>query len=112
MEGVLDELLELQQQFTGAKQCEEGGTTFFFIPNLKMPLGCTPQQTDVLLCPTARDGYPSRLYFAEQVQGPINQNWNGKSYILGREWYAFSWSDIQGLRLTELVLAYMRALLV
>jgi hypothetical protein len=52
----MDEVLELQQQFTGAKQCEEGGTTFFFIPNLKMPLGCTPQQTDVLLCPTARDG--------------------------------------------------------
>jgi hypothetical protein len=108
----MDEVLELQQQFSGARQCEEGGTTFYFIPSLRMPSGCTPQQTDVLLCSTPRDGYPSRLYFAEHVQGPINQNWNGSSYyILGREWYAFSWSDIQGLRLTELVLAYMRALL-
>ncbi len=111
MDVLADKLAELQRQFPGAKQCQEGGTTFYFIPSLHMPPGCIPQHTDVLLCPTARDGYSSRLFFAARVQGPVPRNWNGDSHILGRQWYAFSWSDIQGLPLVDLVLAHVRALL-
>lgn len=111
MDELSDELSELQWQFTGVRQCQEGGTTFYFIPGLRMPSGCTPEQTDVLLCPTPRDGYPSRLFFAARVQGPVSQNWNGESHILGRQWNAFSWTDIQGLSLIDLVLAHVRALL-
>ena len=111
MAVLAGEFAELQRQFPGAKQCQEGGTTFYFIPGLGMPPGCTPEHTDVLLCPTPRDGYPSRLFFAACVQGPVSRNWNGDSHILGRRWYVFSWSDVQGLRLVDLVLAHVRALL-
>lgn len=112
MDVLVDELIGLQRQFPGAKQYHEGGTTFYFIPSLAMPPGCTPEHTDVLLCPTARDGYPSRLFFAIRVEGPAARNWNGgDSHILGRQWYAFSWTDIQGLPLVDLVLSHVRALL-
>lgn len=111
MDEVSNEFLELQHQFPGAKQFQEGGITFYFIPGLRMPPGCHPQQTDVLLCPTQRDGYPSRLFFATRIEGQAPRNWNGDCPILGRQWYAFSWDDIRGLRLTDLVFAHIRALL-
>ncbi len=111
MDVLTDAFSELQRQFPGAKQCQEGGTIFYFIPSLRLPAGCVPEQTDALLCPTARDGYPSRLFFAVRVEGPEVRNWNGNSYILSRQWYAFSWADIQGLSLVDLVFAHVRALL-
>lgn len=111
MDGLSDALAALERQFPGAKRYQEGGMTFYFIPRLRLPAGCIPEQVDALLCPTARDGYPSRLFFAERVQGPAPRNWNGDSHILGRRWYAFSWADIQGLPLVDLVLAHVRALL-
>ena len=34
-----------------------------------MPNGCTPARVDASLCPTPRDGYTSRLFFAHKVEG-------------------------------------------
>src|SRR5690348_15146415 len=89
-----EELAALQRTYPGSKRCEEGGTTFYFIPNLPLPEGCTPCSTDALLCPSQRDGYPSRLYFAERVQGPVALNWNTTCRILERNWTAFSWQAV------------------
>lgn len=107
----MDELAELEHLYPGAKQREEGGTVFYYLPTLPLPAGCTPAQIEALLCPTPRDGYPSRLYFAQQVQGPVGRNWNTTSRIFERDWYAFSWSGVPQARLKDLVGAYMRALL-
>jgi len=107
-----DELAELRRRHPGAKRCEEGGALFYHIPNLPLPPGCTPAQTDALLCPTPRDGYPSRLYFAQAIQGPVTRNWNTNNVrLFERDWFAFSWSGVAGRRPADLVLAYVRALL-
>ncbi len=106
-----EEVAELQRCYPGSKRCEEGGTTFYFIPNLPLPQGCSPASTAALLCPTERDGYPSRLYFAEHIQSPAALNWNMQPRALERNWHAFSWAAIPNLSLTDLVLAYTRALL-
>jgi hypothetical protein len=111
MTNELDELVELVCLFPGAKRCEEGGAVFYYIPILPLPIGCIPAQTEALLCPTPRDGYPSRLYFAQQVQGPVKLNWNTTCRILERTWYAFSWSGVPGGQLKKLIWAYVRALL-
>lgn len=109
-----EEVAELQRRYPGSTRCEEGGTTFYFIPELPLPQGCSPTTVDALLCPTPRDGYPSRLFFAEQVQTPPKPtplNWNGTPRILERNWHAFSWLDVPALPLVDLVQAYTRALL-
>lgn len=105
-----DEVEELGRVFPGVERYSEGGEEFFLLPAVRLPNGCSPQQTDLLLCPTARDGYPSRLYFAEQVQAPITLNWNG-SYTIERQWHAFSLRiEESGLRLAQIAKAHLRAL--
>ncbi len=106
-----EELAELQRTYPGSKRCEEGGTTFYFIPDLPLPQGCSPASVDALLCPTERDGYPSRLYFADRIQSPAGLNWNMQPRALERNWNAFSWAAVPDLPLIDLVLAYTRALL-
>ncbi|HKW22799.1 MAG TPA: hypothetical protein VJO13_15540 [Ktedonobacterales bacterium] len=114
MSDLDEQVTDLQRIYPGSKRCEEGGTTFYFIPQLPLPPGCSPTSVDALLCPTPRDSYPSRLYFAERAQTPplpTPLNWNGSARILERNWYAFSWVEIPALPLVDLVQAYTRALL-
>jgi len=107
-----DQIDELRQ-FGQLQQAQEGGTTFLLISQMAMPVGCTPQRVDVLLCPVPRDGYSSRLFFAHQVQKPSGAppNWNGTVRILERNWYAFSWRmPEQPLRLAQMVGEHLRGL--
>lgn len=93
------------------QQCEEGGTAFFFIPNFSLPDSCVPNKTDVILCPTPRDGYESRLYFTEKIQTSNNPNWNAVGVrILERNWQAFSWKVPPNLRLAQMIAAHRRGL--
>src|SRR6185312_12293996 len=101
MSDELDEMVELERLYPGVKRCEEGGALFYYIPILLLPSGCIPTQTEALLCPTPRDGYPSRLYFAQQVQGPVTLNWNTTCRILEHTWHAFSWSGVPDGRLKD-----------
>ena len=106
-----DQIEELRQ-FGKLQQAQEGGTTFLLISQLIMPAGCTPDRVDVLLCPTPRDGYASRLFFAEQVRKPgCALNWNGTVRILERNWHAFSWrTSGQSSRLAQMVGEHLRGL--
>lgn len=89
----------------------EGGATFILIPSLELPTGCSPAHVDILLCPTPRDGYESRLFFAAQIQGGRSQNWNAQNVrILERSWFAFSWKAPSGLRLVQMLSDHMSAL--
>jgi len=106
-----DQIRELGRLFPGTQQGDEGGITYFLIPALELPAGCIPARSDVLLCPSSRDGYTSRLYFAQKIEGGPPQNWHvSRMRILERNWYAFSWRTREGLRLTQMVLAHRAGL--
>jgi hypothetical protein len=106
-----DQVAELKQLCPDVTEVEEAGCTFLLLPGLNLPDGCSPARTDVLLCPTARDGYASRLFFAEKVQSKVERNWNATGVrIAERNWHAFSWKANPNLRLAQMVAAHLGAL--
>ena len=104
-----EQVEELVRLCPGVQQAEVGGVTVFRIPTLPLPEGCNPSQVEALLYPAARDGYPSRLYFATQIAGGPTRNWNGHLSFGGRSWHAISWSSPPNLRLAEMVMVHLRA---
>lgn len=103
----LEELLELCPE---ALESEEAGVTFYLLPQLEMPIGRSPARVDALLCPSARDGYSSRLFLAEQVSaGTKTLNWNRQIRVLERNWFAVSWRTPSGLRLAQMVAIHLEA---
>ena len=105
-----EQLEELKSITPSVKAATEGGYTFLFIERLELPDGCTPYQTDVLLCPTPREGYESRLFFACQISCMAGLNWNGTIRVLDRTWYAYSWRTKSNLRLAEMLIVHLSAL--
>jgi hypothetical protein len=106
-----EELAALRKACPGVMSAEEAGAALFMLPQLTLPFGCSPAKVDALLCPTARDGYPSRLYFAQQITSPNARNWNGNWYVLERHWYAFSWSvKATDLTLVQTLLEHLEGL--
>lgn len=105
-----DQIDELKTMFPGLLAYDEGGNTFFLLPNAELPPGCTPARMDLLLCPTPRDGYPCRLFFAERVSCSKQPNWNGHARIIDRNWHAFSWKRDQALRLAQMVVDHLGGL--
>jgi hypothetical protein len=111
MEFPQNQIADLVKVFPGTRRYEEAGYAYFFVPDLVLPEGCHPERVDALLCPSERDGYPSRLFFSQQIRGPVTRNWNTTCRILERTWHAFSWKiDQPGLCLVEMVLAHRGAL--
>ena len=113
MEFPPDQVQELKAAFPQVVSAEEAGIVYFLIPQCPLPAGTSPGAVDVLLCPTAdRHGYPSRLFFAQQVQSHKQLNWNTNNVrILERNWFAYSWKIAQqGLRLMQILALHMRAL--
>jgi hypothetical protein len=109
-----DQVEELKAVFNDLSSCSEGGIEYVLIPKLKMPEGCTPQEVDALLCPTARgDGYESRLFFATKIEcsRPLKKplNWNGNVRVLEQNWYAYSYKVDAALRLKQMVAAHLGA---
>lgn len=107
-----DQAEELKRLFPGVKYCEEGGCDYFLLPRLVLPEGCAPSLVDALLCPTPRDGYSSRLFFAEKIQARGNPNWNGTAFrILERNWQVYSWrTHCDSLRLAQMIPEHLRGL--
>lgn len=110
-----DQIEELKLIAANIAACDEGGVTFILLPNFKLPDGCTPSSMDLLLCPTPRDGYDSRLFFAQKVQPPAKPglkplNWNGSVRIAEQNWHAFSWRTRGGLRLAQMLSIHLKAL--
>jgi hypothetical protein len=105
-----DQLAELKQLFSNIQMAKEGGITYVLLPGAQLPTGCSPGAMDLLLCPTPRDGYESRLYFAGTVQSREARNWNGNTRVLERNWVAYSWKIPANLRLAQMVQAHLQAL--
>jgi hypothetical protein len=109
MEFPAEQIAELAQLCPGVQQAEVGGVTVFRIPALPLPEGCTPSVVEALLYPAPRDGYQSRLFFAERFQEGLGRNWNGNLSFAGRSWFAISWTMPPNLRLAEMLMVHLRA---
>ncbi len=103
---ILDEIRPLCRSIN---RFDEGGTTYVLLEALALPEGCVPSLVDALLCPSGRDGYPSRLFLAEKVSGRGSPNWTGEARLIERNWHAYSWKvDVPGLTLAQLIANHLR----
>lgn len=100
-----DQIEELKHCCQAVSACQDSGIDYLLLEDLALPPGCLPARIDALLCPTPRDGYPSRLLFAAQVQSPFARNWNFNGRICERNWHGYSWKtdDPRPMRLAQLV---------
>ena len=112
MSFPLDQIEELKEFSNDINVCEESGIQFVMLKDLQLPVGCKPEVCDVLLCPTQRDNYNSRLFFSVLVQSPQQRNWTPNTVrIVEKNWYVYSWKVNQtDLRLSQLLLSHLRAL--
>ena len=107
-----DQVEELKSYCSEVLVGEEAGKVYLLLRDLQLPQGCQPATCDALLCPTERDGYPSRLFFDQVLPAMKSRNLNANGLrILERDWYAVSWKlSRPNLRLAEMVLGHLRAL--
>jgi hypothetical protein len=106
------QIAALKTLYPRLAQASEGGVEYIRIDELKLPEGASPRIVTALLCPTARDGYKSRLYLSEQVSHRgkgTNWNPNTGTVILGRKWWAVSWQTQEHPTLIGMVLDHLRA---
>jgi hypothetical protein len=109
MESPEHQLEELKRYCTKLKAVPEGGVTYLYLEQLRLPAGCTPAVCDGLLCPVARDGYPSRLFLSVQVSSPYTRYWNvSNARIAEKNWVAFSWKvELKDPTLARLLIAHL-----
>lgn len=108
---TIEQTQSLKSAFPNLELGKESETEFIVIRNLRLPEGCDPSVVDGLLCPTLRDGYPSRLFLAQKIshQGK-GTNWNADGVlILGQLWWAVSWKTREGQTLLEMIQDHLRA---
>jgi len=105
------DLRELEQLCIEPKEFAEFDRTYILLPQLRLPEGCTPAVVDALLCLSARDGYPTRLFYAQQITSGKPPNWNAQNVpILQRNWFAYSWNYVESGRPIEVLAQHLKAL--
>jgi hypothetical protein len=106
---IEDELAELGL-FSGAVlECREGGKRYLLLERVTLPAGCSVTATEALLCPQERDGYQTRLFLAQPVNGR-GANWTVHR-ILDRNWHTWSWQGIAAnQRLAQILRGHLRGL--
>lgn len=105
------QLNELQVIAPGATIVEEAGVSYVYMPCLKLPPGCEPQEVEGLLRPGAGpDGYTSRLFLSHQFLEK-GRNWT-QHRILEKTWFTFSFNGVPSdTRLIEMLVNHRRVLL-
>lgn len=107
-----DQIDELKCYYSNLSVVEDAGQRFILIPLLQLPDGCVPQGVEGLLCPSPRDGYPSRLFLSSKIKhnGP-GQNWNADGVVIaGKRWWAVSWkTNNNNQRILGMVTAHLQA---
>jgi hypothetical protein len=105
------ELRELDPLCGSAKEYVEFGLTYILLPELRLPNGCSLVAVDALLCLSQRDGYPTRLFFAQPIASKNGLNWNAQNVaILQRTWFAYSWNYVASGRPIEVLAQHLKAL--
>jgi len=110
MNYPIDQIEELKKISPNLSLAQEGGYNYILIRDLQLPDKCIPSIVDALLCPTQREGYPSRLFFSSKITGCPARNWNGNIRVLGQNWFAISWKTNGATRLTEKLIVHLKAL--
>jgi hypothetical protein len=104
-----DEIEEVKALFGPVEVGNEGSLPYLRFRGVHLPQGCQPERCDLLLCPTDRDGYASRLFFSAEVSGNQQRSWT-RYRILEGDWYAYSWKDGGQKRLAQKMAAHLEAL--
>lgn len=110
MKTVVEQMEELKRFYPNARLVTEGGIQYIYIPDLKLPSGCTPEIIEALLCPVLRDGYHTRLFYSEKITGIPQKNWNGNIRICDRNWLSYSWKSREGMGLLEMIRYHLSTL--
>lgn len=106
---VEDELAELRLFCGVVTEFREGDKRYFLLERVTLPAGCSPAATEALLCPHERDGYQTRLFLTQPVNGR-GANWTVHR-ILDRNWHTWSWKGIsQEQRLAQILRGHLRGL--
>ncbi len=109
MEYPKEQIEDLKGYCSKVRAAKEGEITYLYLEDLRLPAGCTPEVCDGLLCPVARDGYPSRLFLSVQVSPPYPRNWNVSNARIGeKNWYVFSWRvNLVSPTLVQMLVAHL-----
>ena len=110
MKKFEDQLLELKRFYPGVQIIPEGGINYIFIPELKLPSGCVPEKSEALLCPVLRDGYHTRLFYGQKIDGIPSKNWNGNLRLCDKNWFSYSWKSQDGMELIQMVMYHLSTL--
>ncbi|MER8843107.1 hypothetical protein NKH86_31370 [Mesorhizobium sp. M0913] len=105
----LDQIRELCSGEVNFKT--EGWRNLIFMQQLRLWVGNEVRVTDAVLCLNHNNPtYPTKLYMAENVGGPVN--WNEANVpLLGRYWHSFSWRDVSpALPYHEILAAHLAPL--
>ena len=92
-----------------AELVTEGGRTAAFLPAVQFEAGAARVTRDLLLWPSDRDGYSTRLFLSGQVSGSQARTWTSYS-LCGGTWWAVSWQGVPAnLPWIEMLGSHLRA---
>jgi hypothetical protein len=104
------DLTGLETVSSGITTFTEGGQRYVHLPLLRLPDGCNPAATAALICMDTRDGYPTRLFFAQPIASRTSLNWRPTTAIAGKQWYSFSWNNVpSSTRPVEVLIGHLTA---
>jgi len=104
-----EDLQEVQLGCGGATLMTDGGREYIYLPALRLPAGCVPQNTEALLCLSEHSGYATRLFVSKPIPGR-GANWT-TAMVLGKAWHTWSWNGVpSSLRPMEILAEHLRGL--
>lgn len=103
------ELGRLRRLCPDAQLMTEGGQTVVHLPKVQFQAGAARVTRDLLLWPSARDGYSTRLFLSDQVHGSVARAWTAFNLCAGT-WWAVSWQGVpDNLPWIEIMASHLRA---
>ncbi len=97
-----EEFARVQRLFPQAERLTHGGKAVILIEGAEFPAVGTDRKVDLLLYPHADLGYPTRLFYGEQL--PFGQNWTAHT-LCQRQWWSPSRDGIQATNHWDQILA-------
>lgn len=100
-----EDLEELRAVCHGAKPMTDGPLQLIHLTRLLVPVGDQSLEvSEALLCLSAHEGYPTRLFLSEQPPKPLN--WSIGT-VLGRAWHKWSWQGVPSNQRPAQILAQL-----
>jgi hypothetical protein len=104
-----EELIKLRRIYKQAEPWDECGQPLVYLPNVTVESGGVKHELNTLLCPRARDGYPTRVFLSKPFPNK-GQNWKVFN-IKGLTWHACSFSEVPAsLPWIEILANHLRVL--